>query len=304
MRLASQHSFPRFVQIVKVVEAEKEAGRFPEPKEGDDEVSSSDDSDEDDFDEEFASINDLFKQQKISKAILGGKAESRLGRSTLASTAVEDQSGIVVASQLQKKMYEVKNKSLPNSQGKDRKKEKKMQVMVGTMGLQIFKKGSGRLSATFLYQHLRTWNAKLDGLMIVTMDGQEHFFYTDQAPEIGVAMRDEAMKIREAIQAGKNLEKLGDPVWEEDDTSPDLGRFRVTLKREKSGFGLGVSDSGHVVSISAGSRAEQVNVPVPSRIIMVDGQRVKTKKQIGAVLGTAGTTVEFVFLAQAPTSAI
>ena len=73
--------------------------------------------------------------------------------------------------------------------GKTRKKQKKMQIMVGTMGLQIFKKGSGRLSATFLYQHLRTWNAKLDGLMIVTMDNQTHFFYTDKAAEIGVAMR-------------------------------------------------------------------------------------------------------------------
>ena len=84
---------------MKVVEAEKEAGRFPEPKSGGDEDSSSDESDEDDFDEDFASINDLFKQQKISKALLGGKAESRLGRSTLPSAALEDQSGIVVASQ-------------------------------------------------------------------------------------------------------------------------------------------------------------------------------------------------------------
>lgn len=289
------------------MEAEKAAGNFPGPQLGDDDSSSSEeDESDDDFDEEFASINDLFKTQKLSKPLRagGGTGASSGKTAPVGPDGAVDQRGAMVASQLEKKMYDVRNKTLPNSQGKARKKEKKMQVMVGTMGLQIFKKGSGRLSATFLYQHLRTWNAKLDGLMIVTMDGQEHFFLTEHAPEIGVAMRDEAMKIREAIQAGKNLDKLGDPVWEDDPTSPDLGRFRVTLRREKTGFGLGVSDSGHVVSITEGSRAERVQVPVPSRIVMVDGQRVKNKKQIGAVLGTAGTTVEFVFLAEQPTSSI
>lgn len=133
--------------------------------------------------------------------------------------------GMEIANDLQKKMYEVRNITLPSSNGKSRKKEKKMQIMVGTMGLQIFKKGSGRLSATFLYQHLRTWNAKLDGLMIVTMDGQEHFFYTESAAEIGVAMRDEAMKIKTAIQAAK-ADSLGEPVWEEDPAHPVRRRRR------------------------------------------------------------------------------
>ena len=45
-------------------------------------------------------------------------------------------------------------------------------------------------------------------------------------------------------------------------------------------------------------------MPCPARIVAVDGKKVTNKQQISATLGTAGTIVEFVFLANQPTESI
>ena len=74
-------------------------------------------------------------------------------------------------------------------------------------------------------------------------------------------------------------------------------RVALTMQRTARGFGMHITASGHVTGYAGElGAAEQAGVPVPSRVISVDGAAVRSKAQIGVALSTAGSAVAFVFL--------
>ena len=60
--------------------------------------------------------------------------------------------------------------------------------------------------------------------------------------------------------------------------------------------GAQITASGHVTGLLPAGAAAAAGVPVPSRIVGVDGVAVRSKAQVGAALSTAGSAVAFVFL--------
>jgi hypothetical protein len=74
-------------------------------------------------------------------------------------------------------------------------------------------------------------------------------------------------------------------------------RVALTMQRTARGFGMQITASGHVTGYASElGAAELAGVPVPSRVVSVDGAAVRGKAQIGAALSTAGSAVAFVFL--------
>ena len=77
---------------------------------------------------------------------------------------------------------------------------------------------------------------------------------------------------------------------------------RIDLPKPLSGepIGMKIISDGEVLSCTDGSVAKLRGVPVPSKIIEVNGQGVSTKEAIFELMGSAepGSTVSFVFLAE------
>ena len=68
-------------------------------------------------------------------------------------------------------------------------------------------------------------------------------------------------------------------------TSGGLDRYSVTLQRTSAGFGMDITESGHVVRYHGkGGPAEVAGVPLDSRIVMVDGTEVASKLDIAKAL--------------------
>ena len=70
----------------------------------------------------------------------------------------------------------------------------------------------------------------------------------------------------------------------------------LVLPRTPEGFGITITDSGAVVACVAGGVGDMHAVPVPSRIVAVDGVAVHTKRQIADRIGSgAAGWVRFTF---------
>eukprot|EP01048_Picozoa_sp_COSAG05_P008385 COSAG05_NODE_636_length_8175_cov_51.220530_6_plen_110_part_00 len=71
------------------------------------------------------------------------------------------------------------------------------------------------------------------------------------------------------------------------------------MSNEGAGYGMSVADSCHVTECTEASVAQLARVPVPSRIIEVNGVPVADKKQMLVALKAAGKPaggITFVFL--------
>ena len=85
-------------------------------------------------------------------------------------------------------------------------------------------------------------------------------------------------------------------------------RLSISMPRGSEGFGMDISDSGHVVGCKRGGVADQYGVPVPGqavpgrgtvetcRVAEVNWTPVQTKEDIIAELNAAGDPVSFVFM--------
>eukprot|EP01048_Picozoa_sp_COSAG05_P032128 COSAG05_NODE_12133_length_482_cov_0.804178_1_plen_130_part_10 len=83
---------------------------------------------------------------------------------------------------------------------------------------------------------------------------------------------------------------MHDGTAEEDpdaDMIEEVVELSFELKKGSQGFGMEIADSGHVVSCVEGLPAAMAGVPMPSRIVSVNGQEVKNKSDIVAALKTA-----------------
>ena len=82
-------------------------------------------------------------------------------------------------------------------------------------------------------------------------------------------------------------------------TSPQGGQpdqVAILLKQGNKGFGMEISDNGHIVACADGQPAALANVPVPSRIVSVGGREVTSKADVVVALkGIQENGVEFVF---------
>jgi hypothetical protein len=71
----------------------------------------------------------------------------------------------------------------------------------------------------------------------------------------------------------------------------------LALERGPGGFGIEINPNGQALKYTGlGGVAEVAGVPVPSRIVRVNGISVNNKKEIVAVLSTAAGAVQFVFM--------
>jgi hypothetical protein len=74
------------------------------------------------------------------------------------------------------------------------------------------------------------------------------------------------------------------------------------------GYGLELSPNGVIVSLTSGGVAEAAGVPVPARIVSVNGAAVANKEEVMTVLGLSqpGRPVPFVFetMARPPSAAV
>ena len=80
-----------------------------------------------------------------------------------------------------------------------------------------------------------------------------------------------------------------------------VSKIEKKLVKDANGYGMSVADSCHVTGCTPGSVAERADVPVPSRIVEVNGVAVSDKAQMIAALKAAGDVpggVSFVFLTQ------
>ena len=82
-------------------------------------------------------------------------------------------------------------------------------------------------------------------------------------------------------------------------TAGSVAKVTIKMSNEGAGFGMSVADSCHITECAQGSVAQLARVPVPSRIIEVDGVPVADKKQMLVALKAAGKPdggITFVFL--------
>ena len=114
-------------------------------------------------------------------------------------------------------------------------------------------------------------------------------------PGKAIALQFDALSSSPTTSGGQAVAAHSGPV-DAQDLSPEirklppskeggLDRYSITLQRTSAGFGMEITESGHVVSYS-GQRgpAELAGVPLDSRIISVEDTAVSTKADITEVL--------------------
>ena len=73
-------------------------------------------------------------------------------------------------------------------------------------------------------------------------------------------------------------------------------KISISIEKSPKGFGLEISENGHVVKCTPGSISEAHGVPWPSRIVEVNHIPVSTKEDVRVALGDAPDPVPFMFL--------
>ena len=126
------------------------------------------------------------------------------------------------------------------------------------------------------------------------------------APETERVMLREAMRMAQAVltatqtmaemQDAKEMEARNTTAASQRSDSLDSVTLAFATKGTTGGFGMEITPDGRVPTVSLGGAAEAAGVPVPSRIVRVNGVDVGSKRDILAALRAAGTVVEFTFV--------